>query len=160
MANVKSDMSCARVQTYSASKIGAEERHNERKNSDYGNVNVDQERIPLNVHFKDPGDKSYMDILRDMEAAGDVSRKGLRADAVLFDEVIFDVNTMYFEQRGGYEYAIEFYSEAYRYVCRKYGEENIISAVMHADEINKAATEELGRPVYHYHTVPWSFKDN
>lgn len=27
----------------------------------------------------------------------------------------------------------------------------IISAVMHADEINKAVTEELGKPVYHYH---------
>ena len=150
-ANGNNDMSCARVQTYSASKIGAGERHNERKNNDYGNVNVDPERIPLNVHFKDPGERSYMDILREMEAAGEVSRKGLRADAVLFDEVIFDVNTMYFEQRGGYEYAIEFYSEAYRYACEKFGEQNIISAVMHADEINKAATEKLGRPVYHYH---------
>ena len=150
-ANGNNDMSCARVQTYSAGKIGAAERHNERKNNDYGNGNVDPERIPLNVHFKDPGDRSYMDILREMEVAGEVSRKGLRADAVLFDEVIFDVNTMYFEQRGGYEYAIEFYSEAYRYACEKFGEQNIISAVMHADEINKAATEKLGRPVYHYH---------
>ena len=151
MANGNKDMSCARVQTYSAAKIGAAERHNERKNSDYGNVNVDPERIPFNVHFKDSGDRSYMDILQEMEAAGDVSRKGLRSDAVLFDEVIFDVNTMYFEQRGGYDYAIEFYSEAYRYACEKFGEQNIISAVMHADEINKAASEEMGRPVYHYH---------
>ena len=62
MAN-ENNMSCARVKTYTASKIGAIERHNERKNNDYGNVNVDPERIPMNVHFKDPGDKSYMDIL-------------------------------------------------------------------------------------------------
>lgn len=26
-----------------------------------------------------------------------------------------------------------------------------MSAVMHADEINKAVSEELGKPVYHYH---------
>ena len=151
MANGRTDMSCARVKTYTAAKIGAAERHNERKNSDYGNVNVDPERIPMNVHYKDPGDQSYMDILREMEAAGAVSRKGLRADAALFDEVIFDVNTLYFEERGGYDYARDFYAEAYRYACRKYGEQNILSAVMHADEINKAATEALGHPVYHYH---------
>ena len=99
MANGRTDMSCARVKTYTAAKIGAAERHNERKNSDYGNVNVDPERIPMNAHYKDPGDQSYMDILREMEAAGAVSRKGLRADAALFDEVIFDVNTLYFEER-------------------------------------------------------------
>ena len=58
-------MSCARVQTYSSAKIGACERHVERKNKDYGNVNVEPYRIPMNVHFKDPGEKSYMDILRE-----------------------------------------------------------------------------------------------
>ena len=151
MSKAKSNMSCARVQTYTAAKIGAAERHTERKNTDYGNVNVEPERIPMNVHFKSPGDKSYMDILREMESDGRISRRGLRADAVLFDEVIFDVNTMYFEERGSYDYAKEFFAEAYRYACEKYGEENIISAVMHADEINKAVSDELGHPVYHYH---------
>ena len=51
------NMSCARVQTYSSSKIGGCERHVERKNKDYGNVNVEPYRIPMNVHFKDPGER-------------------------------------------------------------------------------------------------------
>lgn len=144
-------MSCARVLTYTAAKISAAERHTERKNTDYSNINVEQERIPMNVHFKSPGNKTYMQILKEMEAEGKISRRGLRADAVLFDEIIFDVNTMYFEEHGGYEYAKEFFAEAYRYACEKYGEDNIISAVMHADEINKAVSDELGHPVYHYH---------
>ena len=152
MATGKTDMSCARVKTYTAAKIGASERHNERKNSDYGNVNVDPERIPMNIHFKDPGESSYMDLLREMEADKTVSLRGLRQDAKLFDEIVLDVNTMYFEEHGGYEYAREFYEEAYRFAVEKYGgEDRILSAVMHADEINKAATEELGKPVYHYH---------
>ena len=29
--------------------------------------------------------------------------------------------------------------------------ENIISAVMHADELNTSLTEEYGKPIYHYH---------
>ena len=90
-----------------ARSILAIERHNERKNNDYGNVNVDPERIPMNVHFKDPGDKSFMDIILSMEESGEISRRGLKADAVLFDEIVFDVNTMYFETNGGYEWGID-----------------------------------------------------
>ena len=43
-----------------------------------------------------------------------VSLRGLREDATLFNEIVIDVNTMYFERNGGYEYAKQFYEEAYR----------------------------------------------
>lgn len=143
-------MSCARVKQCSAASIGATERHNERLNTDYANVNVVQERIPLNVHYRSPP-SSYMDTLRTMETAGTVSTRGLRKDATLFDEIIIDVNTMYFERNGGYEYAKKFYEEAYHFLEKKFGSEYVVAAVMHADEINKAATSDLGKDVYHYH---------
>ena len=50
----KADMSCARVKQYTASDVSKAERHNERKNETYENMNVITERIPLNVHFKKP----------------------------------------------------------------------------------------------------------
>ena len=146
----KPDMSCARVKQYKSSNIGPAGRHNERKNDSYDNVNVVPERIPMNVHFRSPP-SSYMDTLRAMEADGRVSMRGLRQDATLFDEIVIDVNTMYFERNGGYEYAKQFYEEAYHFLEEKFGSEYVISAVMHADEINKAATDELGKEVYHYH---------
>ena len=34
---------------------------------------------------------------------------------------------------------------------REMGTDNIISAIMHADELNTALTEEYGKPIYHYH---------
>lgn len=145
------NMSVARVVQYGSADIGKSERHNERKNESYENLNVDPERISMNVHFRDPGEESYLDILRRKEQDGEVSTRGLRKDATLFDEMIIDVNTMYFEERGGYEYAKKFYEEAFHFVEEKYGSGNIISAIMHADEINQAATEECGHPVYHYH---------
>ena len=80
-----------------------------------------------------------------------VSLRGLRKDATLFNEIVIDVNTMYFERNGGYEYAKQFYEEAFHFIEEKFGTDNVISAVMHADEINVAATEELGKEVYHYH---------
>lgn len=82
---------------------------------------------------------------------GTVSTRGLRKDATLFDEIIIDVNTMYFERNGGYEYAKKFYEEAYHFLEKKFGSEYVVAAVMHADEINKAATSDLGKDVYHYH---------
>ena len=144
-------MSCARVKQYDSSDIGAAERHNERKNLSYDNINVVPERIPMNVHFKDPGEESYMDILRRTEENGQISLRGLRQDATLFDEIIIDVNTMYFERNGGYAYAKSFYEEAFHFIEKKFGSEYVVSAVMHADEINKAATDDLGKDVYHYH---------
>lgn len=141
--NSKVDMSCARVEKYTASDVSKAERHNERKNESYENMNVVMERIPFNVHFKEPTAPTYMQQLQQMEQDGKVSLRGLRKDATLFNEIVIDVNTMYFERNGGYEYAKQFYEEAFHFIEEKFGADNVISAVMHADEINLAATEDL-----------------
>jgi len=143
--------SVARVEQHTAAGIGKSERHIERKNESYENMNVDLSRTPLNVHFKDCGNLSYNAYLDKLLASGAVSLRGLKKDAKVFDEMIFDVNTAYFEQHGGYEYAKRFYEEVFRFAEKEYGPGNVISAVMHADELNTALTEQLGHPVYHYH---------
>ncbi len=147
----KKNYSVARVVTHTQSTIGKCERHNERKNESYTNMNVDKARCDMNVHFKSCGELTYNEQLNKLIAEKRVCMRGLKADAKVFDEVIFDVNTDYFETHGGYEYAKEFYEEAYRFAANLYGEQNIISAVMHADELNIALTEQYGKPVYHYH---------
>ena len=66
--------------------------------------------------------------------------------------MVFDVNSAYFERNGGYAYAKRFFEEAYRLAVKEAGgEEYILSAVMHADERNRALSEQLGRDIYHYH---------
>ena len=141
----------ARVQQYTKASIGKSERHIERKNQNYENMNVDLSQTPRNVHFQSCGDLTYNATLDKMIEDGTVSLRGLKPDAKLFDEMIFDVNTAYFEEHGGYEYACRFYEEVFRFAQKEYGPENILSAVMHADELNSALTEKLGYPVYHYH---------
>ena len=68
----KADMSCARVKQYTASDVSKAERHNERKNETYENMNVIEERIPYNVHFKKPTAPTYMEQLKQMETDGQV----------------------------------------------------------------------------------------
>jgi hypothetical protein len=47
---------------------------------------------------------------------------------------------------------VQFFTEAYRLAVKEVGNEDyILSAVLHADERNKALSEQFGRDVYHYH---------
>ncbi|MBQ9250367.1 MAG: plasmid recombination protein [Oscillospiraceae bacterium] len=143
--------SVARVEQHTKASVGKSERHIERKNESYENMNVDLSRTPMNVHYQSCNDLTYNAHLDRLVEDGSISLRGLKKDAKVFDEMIFDVNTAYFEERGGYEYACRFYEEVFRFAQKEYGPENIVSAVMHADELNTALTEQLGHPVYHYH---------
>jgi hypothetical protein len=107
--------------------------------------------MPLNVYFKQC-DGTYEQTFDRLLADGSISTRGLKPDAKIADEFIFDVNTEYFENRGGYEYAKGFYAEAYRLAVKEVGNEKyILSAVMHADERNAAVSDALGHDVFHYH---------
>lgn len=141
----------ARVVQYTQAGISKAERHIERKNQSYENMNVDLSQTPRNVHFKRCEDSTYSQHLDRLVEDGTVSLRGLKQDAKVFDEMIFDVNTAYFEDHGGYAYARDFYEEVFHFAEEEYGPKNIVSAVMHADELNSALTEKLGYPVYHYH---------
>lgn len=145
------DFSVARITRRAKDDVGKFERHIERKNDTYENMNVDLNRTPMNIHFKSCGDMTYNEALDKLVADGTVSLRGLKKGAKVYDEMILDVNTDYFERSGGYEYAKRFYEEAYRFAVKLYGEENILSAVMHADEVNLFLSDLYGYPVYHYH---------
>lgn len=135
---------------YRRNEIRGINAHNERLKEAYRNPDIDSSRSELNIHFKRPNGL-YTEVLDRLVTAKKVSIRGLKADAVLFNEFLLDINSRYFEDRGGYEFAQQFYADAYRFCCDEVGEENILSAVMHADERNKALSEELGRDVFHYH---------
>ena len=58
----------------------------------------------MNVHFKSPsGD--YTAMFDCLVASGTISTRGLKADAEKFGELVFDVNSAYFYNHGGYEFA-------------------------------------------------------
>ena len=147
----RQNYSVARVKTRTQESVGKFERHIERKNEHYANMNVDLERAPMNVQYKGCGELTYNEMLQKLVDEGKVSMRGLRKDAKVFDELIFDINSEYFEEHGGYDFAKTFYEEAFRFAEKLYGKDYILSAVMHADEINLSLSDKYGHPVYHYH---------
>ena len=146
----KTNYSVARVVTYTKQSIGKAERHNERKNTNYSNMNVDLEQTKNNVYYK-TCNTTYNERLKELVDTGKISLRGLKDNAKVFDELVLDINSDYFEKHGGYNFAKRFYEEAFHFAEKEYGTDNIISAVMHADEQNVALTEEYGKPIYHYH---------
>ena len=145
------DRTSVRNLAVSDKAVGNTQQHNEREKDSYRNPDILPHRAEWNVHFKKPT-ASYTDLFARMEASGTISTRGLKSDATHYCELIFDVNSAYFDNHGGYEFAKQFYEDAYKAAVQIVGgEQYILSAVMHADEINRAMTEALGREVYHYH---------
>lgn len=146
----KVDRTVVRNQPYQREGIPIRERHNERRNKCYKNPDIILDRSPLNIHFKQCAD-TYFKTLDKMLKEKTVSARGLKKDAKVFGELVFDVNTSYFENHGGYEYAKEFFQEVYYFAEKEVGSEYILSAVMHADERNKGLSDQLKKDVFHYH---------
>lgn len=153
----KQHFSVARVVTHTKENISKFERHDERRNTTYSNTNIVAERTPMNIYFK-RYDTTLNQKFDEMVKNGQISTRGLKANAKIYNELVFDVNSLYFEENGGYEFAKSFYEKAYNFAEKEMGTENILTAVLHADELNTALTEEFGKEIYHYHlhviTIP------
>ena len=146
----KQHFSVARVVTHTKENISKFERHDERRNTTYSNTNIVAERTPMNIYFK-RYDTTLNQKFDEMVKNGQISTRGLKANAKIYNELVFDVNSLYFEENGGYEFAKSFYEKAYNFAEKEMGTENILTAVLHADELNTALTEEFGKEIYHYH---------
>ena len=73
----KTNYSVARVETYTKTSITKAERHNERKNKSYSNMNVDLTQTANNVHYK-RCETTYNEKLKEMLDSGQVSLRGLQ----------------------------------------------------------------------------------
>lgn len=145
------DRTCARHNRLKDGEMGDVQKHNERENESYKNEDIVKERSHLNIHYKKPtGD--YAEVFEQMQKDGIIKVRGTKEDTIHYNEIVFDVNSAYFYNHGGYEFAKQFYEDSYKAAIDIVGgEEFIISAVMHADERNRAMSEALGEDVYHYH---------
>ena len=102
------DRTSVRNLAVSDKAVGNTQQHNEREKDSYRNPDIIPQRTSWNVHFKKPT-ASYTDLFARMEANGTISTRGLKPDATHYCELIFDVNSAYFDNHGGYEFAKQFY---------------------------------------------------
>ena len=89
----KTNYSVARVETYTRVSILKAERHNERKNESYSNMNVDLTQTQKNVHYK-KCKSTYNERLKEMIDDGEISLRGLKDNAKVLDAAIKDLETI------------------------------------------------------------------
>jgi len=112
---VVANMTVVRNEPHVRADVSAIEDHNERNNTTYSNLDVVLEQSENNVYFKSC-ENTYLETFDKMVEDKEISLRGQRkneAEPKIIAEMIFDVNTKYFEDNGGYEFAKEFYKKKY-----------------------------------------------
>ena len=78
-----------------------------------------------------------------------ISTRGIKEDALPLWRADLRCELRLLFNHGGYDFAKQFYHDAYQAAIKIVGgEQYILSAVMHADERNRAMSDALGQDVY------------
>lgn len=120
-----------RIAKIKATNIGGVDKHNERKNKNYSNEDINTELTHLNYNLIECS--SYKQAINKQLEERYTSSRSIRKDAVLGVEVIFTSDKEFFDkltpeqERLYFEKSLEFLKEFA-------GEKNVVSAVVHKDE--------------------------
>ena len=120
------------MEKYKRQEVSPVEEENERDETyQASNPQVDSSRTQLNYHIILPT-KSYMEIINGRLAELELKRK-IRSDAIRMNSFIVTSDGEFFKGLRPWEQR-EFFRDCAEFFSDKYGEENMISAVVHMDE--------------------------
>lgn len=112
------------------------ERHNERRNKNYSNKDIDLSRSSENFHLKKIEASTYQQeferIRQKHNLKGNLRLTGEKQSNVMCEFVI--TSDKEFFERLGTERTKRFFADAYKFVTAKVGENFVVSAVVHMDE--------------------------
>ena len=119
------------MQKFHKNDIAPIERENERdENYKSDNPQIDSERTKNNCRFTPYFGKTYTEFIN-----GRIKELGLspRKDAVVMNSFVLGSDKTFFDGLVKVE-RYNFFSDCYKFFAERYGEENIIAAVVHNDE--------------------------
>ena len=120
-----------RMNKLGKSDIGHTENHNERKNNEYSNTDIDVGKSCLNYQLI-KCDNYKHDIMNRIEK-GYTQEKAIRKDAVVATEFLFTSDKDFFDKLTKEETS-SFFEKSLEFLKNEFGEQNIISATVHLDE--------------------------
>ena len=110
--------------------VGRLEKHHEREKEKYkSNPDIDLSRSHNNFHLKTPTGSYRNMILQRIQEVGCKVRK----DSVVMQDSICTASPEFFKGKSLHDISV-FFQMAYRFYVKTFGEENILSAVVHLDE--------------------------
>lgn len=119
------------MEKYYKQDVAPIEKENERdENYEASNPQIDCERTRNNYRFTPYFGKTYTEFIN-----GRIKELGLspRKDAVVMNSFVLGSDKTFFDGLAKVE-QYNFFSDCYKFFAERYGEENIIAAVVHNDE--------------------------
>lgn len=119
------------MEKYHKQDVAPIEKENERgENYEASNPQIDSERTRNNYRFTPYFGKTYTEFVN-----GRIKELGLspRKDAVVMNSFVLGSDKTFFDGLAKIE-QYNFFSDCYKFFAERYGEENIIAAVVHNDE--------------------------
>ena len=119
------------MEKYHKQDVAPIEQENERdENYDASNPQIDCERTKNNYRFTPHFGKTYTEFIN-----GKIKELGLspRKDAVVMNSFVLGSDKTFFDGLAKVE-QYNFFSDCYKFFANRYGEENVIAAVVHNDE--------------------------
>ena len=119
------------MEKYHKQDVAPIEKENERdENYEASNPQIDSERTRNNYRFTPYFGKTYTEFIN-----GRIKELGLspRKDAVVMNSFVLGSDKTFFDGLSRVE-QYNFFSACYKFFAERYGEENIIAAVVHNDE--------------------------
>ena len=119
------------MEKYHKQDVAPIEKENERdENYEATNPQIDSERTRNNYRFTPYFGKTYTEFIN-----GRIKELGLspRKDAVVMNSFVLGSDKTFFDGLTKVE-QYNFFSDCYKFFAERYGEENIIAAVVHNDE--------------------------
>ena len=122
------------VEKYKKGSVSSIERHNERKNMNYSNEEIDPSRTHLNYSLIQRDDENYYrSVMKLVNVRDNPSGRTLQKDAVVLCEFIISSSNEFFDTLPPEEQRC-FFEEANRYLQDFFGKEHCIYATVHYDE--------------------------
>ena len=118
---------------YKSGNVFGLQKHNQRENKNYSNIDIDKARTPLNYDLVNQEDINYLERVKTIIGANRASERAVRKDATVYCECIISSDSAFFENLTE-DKQKEFFKSSLDYLKNKIGEEFIISANVHMDE--------------------------
>lgn len=118
---------------YKAGNVFGLQKHNQRENDNYSNIDIDTARTPLNYDLINKGNINYTQKIKTIIEANRSSQRAVRKDATVYCECIISSDSAFFEKITE-DSQKKFFEKSLEFLKGKIGEEFIISANVHVDE--------------------------
>lgn len=118
---------------YKSVNVFGLQKHNQRENKNYSNIDLDTSKSHLNYDLINPTPINFRNTINTLIKEKRKSDKAIRKDAVVYCECIISSDQNFFKNLSEDRQKL-FFRESLEFLGKKLGKDNIISANVHLDE--------------------------